>query len=226
MTFHIYNDVEQGTEEWEQLRCGLLTASQIGKLITPTLGIADNETSRALTETIVAERISGRVEPVHPTRDMERGTLDEPYARDIYRQQHGPVEEIGFATNTFNGHTLGASPDGLIGADGGLEIKAPRQKNHLHTILNNSVPAEYLPQVHANMLVTGREWWDFCTYCGGWPIHVIRVQRDLWWDKAILAALDKFEHSAAQMIAAYRNRVGDATIAPRIDHYLEVELKL
>lgn len=226
MTLKIYKDFEQGSQEWLDARCGLLTASNVAKLLTANGKVADNETSRALTETLVAERITRHVEYTHPTFDMQRGSMDESYARDHYREQHAPVDEIAFATNTFNGHTLGASPDGLVGTQGGLEIKSPKAKTHLRTILADRVPAEYFPQIQTSMLVLEREWWDFTSYCGGWPIHVIRVYPDAIWRVVILEALDRFEENAAQMIDRYWSTVGGAPIAPRIDHFAEIELKL
>jgi hypothetical protein len=226
LTLTIYNDIEQGSDEWLAARCGLLTASQIGKLITPTLQVADNETSRGLTETLVAERITGHVEYVYPSFDMQRGTLDEPYARDMYRMQYGPVDVIGFATRSFGYYTLGASPDGLVGRDGGLEIKSPKPRIHLHTILSGIVPEEHLPQIHTNMLVLDRQWWDFVSYCGGWPLYVKRVHRDKGWDDLIMTTLTAFEIRTVAVTNNYRTAVGDAPIAPRIDHLLDVELKL
>jgi len=226
MTLTIYETLEQGSDEWLETRCGILTASQVGKLITATGKVANNETSRALTETLVAERLTRFVEYVHPTFDMQRGSLDESYARDLYREQHAPVTEIGFATNTFNGFTLGASPDGLVSSSGGLEIKSPKAKTHLRTILAGEVPAEHLPQIHASMLVIEREWWDFESYAGGWPIFVKRVHRDPEWDSIILSALETFEENVLQMENAYRAAVGDAPIAPRIDHFAEIEIAI
>lgn len=223
MTLTIWDELEQGSDAWVAARCGILTASQVGKLITPTLKVANNETSRALTETIVAERLTGHVDLIHPTFDMQRGSMDEPYARDLYREQKKvEVQEIGFATNIFGGHTLGASPDGLIGSGGGLEIKAPKAKTHLRTILAGEVPAEHLPQIHTCMLVLQREWWDFESYSGGWPIYVKRVYADPLWQTVIVDALEVFEERAAQMIDTYKAAVGDAPVAPRIDHFLEM----
>lgn len=222
----IYEELEQGSDAWLQARCGLLTASTIGRLITPTLKVADNETSRGLTETIVAERLTGYVEYVHPTFDMQRGSLDESFARDLYREQHSPVDEVGFATNIFGGHKLGASPNGLVGERGGLEIKSPKAKTHLRTILSGEVPAEHLPQIHTSMLVLERDWWDFESYCGGWPIFVKRVHADEKWRAALLEALDKFEENAAKMAEKYTNAVGDAPVADRIDHFADVEIEL
>lgn len=222
----IYTSLEQGTDEWVAARCGLLTASQLHKLITPTLKVADNDTSRGLTETLVAERITGRVEYVHPSFDMQRGTMDEPYARDQYAEQYGTVYEIGFATNEFNGYKLGASPDGLIAEDGGLEIKSRNAKAQLRTILSETIPAEHLAQIHACMLVLNRQWWDYCSYAGGWPLFVKRVMRDPTWDALIIDVLGRFEINAAEMMARYNIARDGKPIAPLIDHYLDVELKL
>ena len=103
MSLEIFPELEQGSPEWLAARCGLLTASTIGKLITPKLQVADNETSRGLTLTLAAERITGHVEYVHPTFDMQRGTDEEPIARAVYAEHFGPVEEIGFLTCEFDG---------------------------------------------------------------------------------------------------------------------------
>jgi hypothetical protein len=222
MTLEIFPDLVQASDEWLAARCGILTASQIGKLITPTMKVADNETSRGLTATIVAERITGHVEYVHPSADMQRGTLDEPYARDLYAAQHGPVEEIGFAVETFAGHKLGASPDGLIGSDGGIEIKSRSPKAQLRTILSDEIPAENMAQIQACMLVTGRIWWEYVSYAGGWPLYVKRVHADPDWQTVILAALETFEANAAEMIATYTTVTVGKPVAPRIDHFLEM----
>jgi hypothetical protein len=227
MSLDIYGELEQGSQPWLDARCGLVTASTVGKLLTAQFKVANNETSRALTETLVAERLTGFVEYTHPTFDMQRGSLDEEYARDLYREQHAPVSEIGFATNTFNGHTLGASPDGLVSTRGGLEIKSPKAKTHLRTILSeDDVPAEHLPQIQASMLVLERDWWDFCSYAGGWPIYVRRVYRDEAWQAVIRDALNTFEDNAGRMIERYKNTVGNAPVAPRIDHFAEMEMGL
>lgn len=226
MSLHIYNDLEQGSDAWLAARCGLVTASVVGKLLTAGMKVANNDTSRALTETLVAERLTGFVEYVHPTFDMQRGSLDESYARDLYREQHAPVREIGFATNVFGGHRLGASPDGLVGETGGLEIKSPKAKTHLRTILTDDVPAEHLPQIQTSMLVLEREWWDFESYAGGWPIYVRRVYADPQWQAVIRDALDQFEENAGRMVDAYRAAVGDAPIAPRVDHFADIEIAL
>ena len=207
-------------------RCGLLTAGTIGRLITPKLQVADNDTSRGLIETLVAERLTGHIDPIYPNADMQRGTMDEPYARDLYAEWYGAVTEIGFAIRTINGHRLGASPDGLLRETGGLEIKSRRPKAHLKTILSNTVPTENLAQIHTCMLVLDRDWWDYCSYAGGWPLHIIRVYREPQWDAVITDALDSFESVAARMITTYRIATDGKPVAALIDHFQEIELKL
>ena len=117
MTLRIYESLEQGSDAWLEARCGMLTASVIGELITPTLKVANNDTSRGVIASLVAERITGLVEDVYVSADMERGTLDEPYARNIYAEHFAPVDEIGFMVRDVGGHSLGFSPDGLVGDD-------------------------------------------------------------------------------------------------------------
>ena len=226
MTLEVFPNLEQGRPEWLAARCGLLTASVIGKLITPKLQVADNETSRGVIETLVAERITGRVEYVHPSFDMQRGSMDEPYARDLYAEQYAPVTEIGFAVRTINGHKLGASPDGLVGEFGGLEIKSRSPKLQLKTILSREIPTDNLAQIHACMFVLDRGWWDYCSYAGGWPLQVIHVTRDPLWDAVIIDALNAFEAAAERMISAYRRATAGSPIAPLIDHFQEIEIEL
>jgi hypothetical protein len=222
MSLEIYAELEQGSDAWLAARCGLLTASTIGKLITPTLKVADNDTSRGLVETLVAERITGHIDPIYPNADMQRGTMDEPYARDLYAEEYAPVTEIGFAVRTINGYRLGASPDGLVGEYGGLEIKSRSPKIQLKTILAGEIPTANLAQIHACMFVLDRTWWDYCSYAGGWPLRVIHVTRSERWDAVITDALDAFEDAAALMIANYQTATAGSPVAPRIDHFQEM----
>ena len=104
----------------------------------------------------------------------------------------------------FDGYQIGLSPDGLVGEEGLLEIKAPRAKGHLQTILADEVPAQYVPQVQTALLVSGRKWLDFVSWFGGLPMFTKRVYPDPVWHAAILAAVQTFEHNAAGLLADYR----------------------
>lgn len=201
MTLTTYAELEQGSQEWLDARCGLLTASTIGKLITPsTLKVADNETSRGLTMTLAAERITGHVDYVHPTADMTRGSTDEPYARQYYADHFAPVEELGFMVLERDGIKLGFSPDGLVGADGIIEIKSRKPKEQLSTVLAGRPPAYNVAQLQTALYVTGRDWLDYVSFSAGLPLWVQRVYPDKRWFAAIEDAAASFEINVFNMI--------------------------
>ena len=199
----IYTELEQGTDAWVAARCGVLTASQIGKLITPKLQVADNDTSRGLALTIAAERITGRVEYLHPTFDMIRGTEDEPVARSVYAENFAPVEEVGFITRELDGITVGFSPDGLVDSTGLIEIKSRKPKEHLKAIVVGQPPAENMAQMMTGLWVTGRSWCDYVAFSGGLPLWVHRIEPDPAWFAVIEAAARAFEITVADIIKRY-----------------------
>jgi len=223
MSLEIFDDLEQGSPEWLAARCGIVTASVVGQLITPkTIKPAVNDYSRGLTATLVAERITGHVEPIHENDDMRRGTLDEPFARDLYSEHCQTATEVGFMVRDDWGFRIGYSPDGLVGENGLIEIKSRRQKKHLATILANEVPLENMAQIQCGLLVSGRQWCDYVSYCGGMPLYVKRVLPDPQWFHAIFNAVDAFEDAAADMIATYQARIAEMPATERIDHYAEM----
>ena len=217
MSLHIYRELEQGTDEWLEARRGIVTASVVGQLVTAkTIKPADNDYSRALTMTLAAERITGWSDPVYVNRDMERGTFEEPIAREAYAQHVGvDVEEIGFMVRDDSGFRLGFSPDGLVEADGCIEVKSRRQKKHLQTILADAVPAENMAQIQCGLLVSGRQWCDFVSFCGGMPLYVKRVTPDQRWRNAILAAVNTCEENIAQIVATYTERTAGMPMTER-----------
>jgi len=162
-----YEDIIQGDEQWLQVRCGVLTASEMKNILTPTLKIANNDKTRQHVYELLAQRITNYVEPHYFNDDMLRGQYDEIKARDIYAEKYAPVKEMGFITNTKLGFTLGFSPDGLVGNDGFIEIKSRRQKYQIETILADAVPEEYMLQIQTGLLVSEREWCDFISYSAG-----------------------------------------------------------
>jgi predicted phage-related endonuclease len=222
MTLHVFNDVVQGTEEWFAQRRGLVTASVVGKLLTPTLKVADNDTARGITATLVAERITGVTEDSYTNNDMLRGVLCEPIARDIYSGLYHQAEETGFMRLDSDGWSLGFSPDGVVGTDGLLEVKSPRAKTHVSTILADKVPGHYLAQCQAGLLVTGRKWLDFVSFHGGLPLYVKRVYPDPQWFEAITAACIQFEANAARMVAEYEAKSEGLPATERVDFDLEL----
>ena len=188
----------------------------------PVYSVADNETSRALTSTLIAERLTGYTEDTRTTWDMIRGTESEPFARDLYSEHYAPVREVGFLLREEEGWSLGYSPDGLVGDDGLIEVKAPRAKTHLNTILADEVPAHYLPQCQSGLFVSGRKWLDFVSFCGGMPLYVKRVYPDPDWFAVIEAACRAFESHAREVVAEYRTKVAGLPVADRIPTDLEL----
>jgi len=225
MTLTTYEDLEQGTPEWLAARCGIVTASVVGQLITPkTVKPAANDYSRALAVTLTAERITGHVEPIHENQDMLRGTLDEPFARDKYAEHYAPVSEVGFLVRDDWGFRLGYSPDGLVGDDGLIEIKSRRQKKHLATILADEVPLENMAQLQCGLLVSGRTWIDYVSFCSGMPLYRKRVYPSPTWEAAILNAVESFEAASAQMIERYTEATAGMPPTERLDHFAEMEM--
>ncbi|MGM7776104.1 YqaJ viral recombinase family protein [Arthrobacter sp. KNU-44] len=272
MSLQIFKELEQGTPEWLAARCGIVTASVVGQLVTkglpdalavecpkcqalaaepcissarkvptpiktphderaaraaelpPVYMVADNETSRGLTMILAAERITGHVEPVQPSRAMERGTLDEPYAREAYSEHHAPASELGFMIRQFDGFKIGYSPDGLVGEEGLIEIKSRAQKAQLKTVLADEVPAENMAQLQTGLLVSGRAWIDYTSYCGGMKLWVKRIYPDPAWHTAILHAAAQFEKTATEMVSNYLEATADMPMTERIDHFPELEI--
>lgn len=182
MTLHVFPDLIQGTDEWNDQRRGMVTASAVGQLLTAnTVKPASNDYSRSLTALLTAERITGHTEPTYMNDDMLRGVEDEPRAVDKYSEHYAPVTTTGFMVRTEDWGKLGFSPDGLVGDDGLIEVKSRRQKKQLTTILSGQVPAENMAQLQSGLLVSGRDWIDYVSFCGGMPLYVKRVYPEQRW---------------------------------------------
>lgn len=224
MTLTILDGLEQGTDEWLAARRGIVTASVVGQLITPgTIKPASNDKSRALIAQLAAERITGQSDHVFVNDDMMRGNLHEPFARDRYAEHFGvEVRQVGFAILDGFGFRLGASPDGLVGDDGGIEIKCPRAKTHIQTILTDQVPAYNMAQVQATLVVTGRDWWDFVSFSAGLPLYTKRVYPDPKWRDSIITAATNAEHAIGSMVARWETAVIDLPTTEHIPDFEDI----
>lgn len=209
MSFAVHRDLAQRSPEWYGVRLGMVTASMVGRLITPaTLKVADNETSRKVAITLAAERITGYAEPERLSSDMWRGIDEEPLARDAYSQHLSPVTECGFMVRDDWGYRIGYSPDGLIGDLGLLEIKSRNHHIHIASIISDSqVPPAVMAQLQCGLLVSGRAWIDYVSYSAGLHLWVQRIYPQPAWHKAILAAAEATEERIAEVTAAYLSRV-------------------
>lgn len=200
-------DLIQGSDEWLAARCGLLTASEVKLILTPTLKLASNDKTRQHVWEIAAQRLTGYTEPHYISDDMLRGYDDEVKARELYSDLYAPVTESGFITNDQWGFTIGYSPDGIVGDDGLIECKSRRQKYQVQTISEGLVPAEYMLQLQTGLLVTGRDWIDFISYSGGLPMFVQRVTPDDDIQAAIINAASEFEVRVQYAMQSFRDNV-------------------
>ncbi len=205
----IHDTLIQGSPEWLQARCGKLTASEMKLVVTPTFKTADNDKTRAHLYELLAQRITGYVEPHYISDDMMRGKEDEVDARDIYSEEYGDVTEAGFITNDKWGFTLGFSPDGLVGEDGIIEAKSRRQKYQIETILANECPSDYMIQVQTGLLVSERKWCDFISFSAGLPMFTHRVYADKVIQDAIIAGATAFHDKLNKLLAVYYEKLKD-----------------
>lgn len=220
LTTYSAEDYPQRSEQWLKLRLGIVTASVVGTLVTPaTVKVARNNDSRLLTDLLASDRINGyNDDPSYQSLDMWRGETEEPRACEKYAETRGvDVEPMGFMVRSGDGWSLGYSPDGLVGLDGLVEVKAPRAKTHLRTVINDEVPRDYMAQCQAALMVSGRQWCDFISWCGGMPMYVKRVLPDEQWHDAILEAVIACENSIAETVEQYKAAAANLPMTERLE---------
>lgn len=200
-------EVVQGSIEWHQLRCGLLTASEMDLIITPTLKVADNDKEKAHLFELLAQRVTQYVEPSYISDGMLRGMDDEIEARLQYEKSYAPVTDVGFVTNDKWGFTIGYSPDGLVGDDGLIECKSRKQSLQMRSLIEHvavsKIDPKFMLQVQTGLLVTERKWCDLVSYCGGLWMATVRVVPDEVIQKAIIEAAAAFEKRLAEAQEKY-----------------------
>lgn len=215
----VYSELQQGSDEWLQTRCGLLTASEMKLILTPTLKMASNDKERAHLYELMAQRITQYVEPHYFNDDMLRGQEDEIEACIAYGKKYGtPVDNVGFITNNKWGFTLGFSPDGLVGQPGFVECKSRRQKYQVQTIVENvpedTIMSEFVMQVQTGFLVSERQWCDHISYSGGLPMAVVRVHPDPAIMDAIVNVAGEFERRLSEKLKTYHEIVAERRLMP------------
>jgi hypothetical protein len=166
---------EQGSAEWFAARAGIPTASEFHTVMAIGPKGGKSVTRQAYLAKLAGEIITGEPMATYTNSDMERGKQMEDEARDLYSFMNN-VEptRVGF----IRSDVAGCSPDSLIGANGGLEIKSAAPHIQIDRILKGQLPTEHKAQVHGNLWLTDREWWDFMSYCPKLPPFIIRVKRD------------------------------------------------
>lgn len=190
-------DVEQGSPEWLAARLCIPTASEFGKIITGT-GLASQSKAQYM-RTLLAEWKMQKPIDSRVSEWMKRGTELEPEAREHYEMVTGrDVDQVGMVYMDDR-RLCSASPDGIVGKDGGLEIKCPKPETQIKYLLDEArmrkekkPPTVYIPQVQGNMLVTGRQWWDWYSYHPDLDPVLIRVPRDTAYIMKMRGAIEDF----------------------------------
>jgi putative phage-type endonuclease len=175
------DDIIQGSDAWKQLRLGKVTASRVADVVAKTKSGPSASRANYMAQ-LIAERLTGVVAESYTNAAMEHGTATEPEARAAYEFYEGvSVQQVAFVTHPSIADA-GCSPDGLVGDQGLVEIKAPNTATHLETLRGQAVPAKYETQMQFQMACTGRAWCDFVSYDPRLPEHlrlfVVRVHRN------------------------------------------------
>lgn len=183
--------VEQGSTDWSIARSGIPTASEFDNLLTPEFKVRTGEMPKTYLVKKLAEAWCGGPIASLNSFDVEQGHLLEEEARKFFDlNTDTPVTLAGLCT-TDDGR-IGCSPDGLIGDDGGLELKCPALHTHVGYLLNGTLPKDYACQVHGSLFVTGRKWWKFMSYRRNLPPLILTIERNDVIQEQIAKALESF----------------------------------
>lgn len=168
-------DAPQGSPEWHQARLGCPSGSGFKRLIT-SRG-EPSSTAETYINELIAEKVTGEPTFVTETEWMTRGKELEIDAKAFYEFDQGvDIQDVSFIKD--DKYEFGVSPDGLIGKDGGIEIKCPKPSTHVQYLRTKKVPSIYIAQIQGCMMVTERKWWDFMSFHPMMEPLIIRVYRD------------------------------------------------
>jgi putative phage-type endonuclease len=197
--------MDQRTDEWFAARLGKVTASRIKDVLAGKTTAA----RRNYMAQLVIERMTQKVPESFTNAAMQWGTDQEPFARAAYEARNGVlVDETGLVDHPVIPNS-GASPDGLIGDDGLLEIKCPNSATHMETLLSRKPDSDYIAQMQWQMACTGRAWCDFVSFDPRMPenlqLCIIRVNRDAkqieTLEKEVIKFLAEVENQITQLKA-------------------------
>ncbi len=189
-------DVKQGSPEWVKARLGLVTASEADALVSPEGKVRTGAGPLSYLYRKLTEKILGFQLNDFSSLDMSNGSIIEMEAIPWFEFEHEmKVERVGFCTDDAGRY--GFSPDGLLGDDGGLEIKCPSPAVALQYYIENVVPKDYILQLQFSLYVSKRKWWKFLSYSRQWPPLLLHVEPDekiqTAIDRALGIFLEKFD---------------------------------
>lgn len=180
-------EVDQGSEAWHKVRGRFATASCFADVLA-TIKSGEAAARRNYRNKLVVQRLTGRIVETYQSPAMQQGIEREGIARLAYEAQTGNlVSRIGFIYD--DELEAGCSPDGLIGTDGGLEIKCPEISAHLVSLKAKAEPPEYTAQIQGSLWLSGRKWWDFVSWNPDFPPHLQLVIRRIDRDETYISGL-------------------------------------
>lgn len=203
--------IEQCSPEWFEIRRGKLTASRVADATAKTKSGWGASRANYMAQ-LIAERLTGEVAESYSNAAMQWGTDTEPQARAAYEFfQNESVDEVGFVVHPRIKDS-GASPDGLVGTEGMVEIKCPNTATHIDTLLNGKIPAKYVKQMQWQMDCADRNWCDFVSFDPRMPpemqLFVQRVEHDIEMcmelESQITEFLDELEQKVSALQATYK----------------------
>lgn len=190
-------EMDQGGEEWASVRLGIPTASKFATVMAKGEGKTRSEYMRKL----AGERLTGEPMDSYTNNHMERGKVMEDEARELYAFIHdADIRRVGFIRNGAKG----ASPDGLIGTDSGLEIKIALPHIQIERLERGTVPPEHKAQVQGNIWIAAREKWAFMSHWPKLPPLIVTAYRDEAYIKTMSDEIDRFNDELEAMVERIR----------------------
>lgn len=204
MALSIFRDFEQGGAEWFEVRRGIVTASEFDAVLAKGRKAGEpSKTRRTYMYKLAGERLTGAPMEHYSNGYMERGHQMEDEARAWYELVTGSVvDRIAFVRCDIR--QAGASPDGIVGTDGLIEIKTKAPHLQIEVLETGALPSEHIAQVQGLLWITGRAWVDFVSYFTGMPPFKIRVSRDEDFIAKLAAEVADFNAELAALVAKYR----------------------
>jgi len=194
----VYHDIIQGSPEWFACRAGIPTASKFSTVMAKGEGKTRSEYMRKLAGEIITGEPTEQFSNVH----TDRGNAMEDEARETYAFiNEAEITRVGFIRNG----SKGASPDSLVGTNGGLEIKTALPHIQIDRLERDRLPPEHKAQVQGNLWISEREWWDFVSYWPKLPVLQVRVYRDEEYIKTMSDEIDRFNDELAALVERIRN---------------------
>lgn len=206
-------DIQQGSDEWHQLRLGKVTASRLSDVLASGRGGGESKTREKYKNELIRERLTGKRVEGYTNTSMERGTALEPLARAFYEVKNNVfVDQVPFVIHPTISEA-GCSPDGLVGDDGLIEIKIPNPENHVKALMtdNKELISTYFEQVQWQLACTNRKWCDLISFDPDMPeefqFSIVKIHRDDLWINSSEQEVIKFLNEVESGVNKLKEKV-------------------